>query len=110
MQGLVHLARSAAGSAVSVLHLQAGIAAAHAAAPTYADTDWEHIADLYDQLYDIDPTPVVALNRAVARSRHLGPEAGIEDFRPIESHPALSRYHLLRAVLAATLALSGRSR
>ena len=99
-QGLVRLGRSAAGSTVSVFHLQAGIAAAHAVSPTYADTDWAHIADLYDQLYDIDPTPVVALNRAVARSRHLGPLAGIEDLQRIESHPALSRYHLLHAVLA----------
>ena len=99
-QGLVHLARSAAGSTVSVFHLQAGIAAAHAIAPIYADTDWPHIADLYDQLYDIDPTPVVALNRAVARSRYLGPLAGIQEVQRIESHPALSRYHLLHAVLA----------
>ena len=85
---------------MTTYHLQAGIAAAHAVAPTYADTDWAYIADLYDQLYDIDPTPVVALNRAVARSRQQGPHAGIQDLQRIEAHPALSRYHLLYAVLA----------
>lgn len=99
-QGLMHLGRSASGTAMTAYHLQAGIAAGHAVAPTYADTDWAHIADLYDQLYDIDPTPVVALNRAVARSRHLGPHAGIQDLQRVEVHPALSRYHLLHAVLA----------
>ncbi len=98
-QGLLHLGRSASGPSITAYHVEAGIAAAHAVAPAYADTDWAHIAELYGQLYEIAPTPVVALNRAVARSRHLGARAGIQDLKRIESHPSLSRYHLLHAVL-----------
>lgn len=98
-EGLVHLDRSAQGGDLTVYHLQAGIAADHAVAPTYAGTDWEDITDLYDQLYALDPNPVIALNRAIALSRWKGPEAGIGAIALIESHPALSRYHFLPATL-----------
>jgi RNA polymerase sigma-70 factor (ECF subfamily) len=98
-EGLTHLDRSAQGGELTVYHLQAGIAADHAVAPTYAGTDWEDITDLYDQLYALDPSPVIALNRAIALSRWKGPEAGIGAIAPIESHPALSRYHFLPATL-----------
>lgn len=98
-QGLLHLDQSAAGLDLTEYHLQAGIAAAHSTAPTYEETDWPQIAQFYDQLFAIHPTPVVALNRAVARSRHLGPRAGIQELAAIENHSALSRYHLLHAVL-----------
>ena len=48
---------------------QGGIAAQHALASSYDATDWEDIADQYDQLYQLDPNPVIALNRAIALSR-----------------------------------------
>lgn len=99
-RGLMHLDRSAAGAELTEYHLQADIAAAHATAATYADTDWPHISNLYDQLYRLNPTPVVALNRAVARARHLGAHAGIEELSCFENHPALIHYHLFHAVLA----------
>jgi predicted RNA polymerase sigma factor len=99
-QGLLHLDRSAAGATMTEYHLQAGIAAVHAVAPAYDDTDWGHIVDLYDQLYAINPTPVVALNRAVAIGRRSGPQAGIQALAAIEHHSVLRRYHLLYAVLA----------
>ena len=57
------------GDRMSQYHLEAGIAAAHATAPDFAATDWAFIVHLYDQLYAINPSPVVALNRAVAISR-----------------------------------------
>jgi len=98
-EGLRHLDRSAQGAELTVYHLQAGIAADHAVAPTYAGTDWKDITDLYDQLYAMDPSPVIALNRAIALSRWKGPEAGIGAIAQIESHPSLSRYHFLPATL-----------
>jgi RNA polymerase sigma-70 factor, ECF subfamily len=73
-EGLMHLDRSAQGGDLTVYHLQAGIAAEHSVAQSYAGTNWEDIADLYDQLCAMDPNPVIALNRAIALSRWKGPE------------------------------------
>ncbi|MCM3871889.1 MAG: hypothetical protein ND895_14495 [Pyrinomonadaceae bacterium] len=96
--GLRHLASSAAGDTLTVYHLQAEIAAIHATASSDLDTDWARIATLYEQLYVLEPTPIVALNRAIARSRSEGPLAGIRALEEIESHPALRQYHLFSAV------------
>jgi RNA polymerase sigma-70 factor (ECF subfamily) len=98
-EGMAHLERSARGGELTSYHLQAGIAADHAAALTYAGTDWRDITELYDQLYIMDASPVIALNRAIAISRWKGPEAGIGALAEIEHHPALARYHLLPATL-----------
>ncbi|MBI2840116.1 MAG: sigma-70 family RNA polymerase sigma factor [Acidobacteria bacterium] len=99
-EGLRRLASSEAGGEISEYHLQAGIAAAHALAASYAETDWEQILSLYDRLMEINPSPVVALNRAVALSQLRGPEAGIHAIEEIVDHPALQRYPLLPATLA----------
>ena len=96
--GLRHLEWSAAGDTLTVYHLQAEIAAIHATAKSDLDTDWAGIAALYEQLYLLEPTPIVALNRAIARSRSEGPLAGIRALEEIESHPALRHYHLFSAV------------
>jgi len=98
-EGLTHLERSAQGDDLSTYHLQAEIAAYHAAAPAYAGTDWQKITSLYDLLYELDPNPVIALNRAIALSRWKGPEAGIGALAAIEHDPALARYHLLPTTL-----------
>jgi RNA polymerase sigma-70 factor (ECF subfamily) len=98
-QGLRELDKSAEGDQLTSYHLQAGIAAQHALASSYDATDWEDIADQYDQLYQLDPNPVIALNRAIALSRWKGPEAGLAALAQIEHHPALARYHLLPATL-----------
>ena len=71
--GLEHLERSARGSELSVWHLRAEIAAVHTLAPSTAETDWARIVAVYDQLRDIDPSPVVELARAVALGRAHGP-------------------------------------
>ena len=89
--------RSATGDRMSRYHLEAGIAAAHATAPDFGATDWPFIVHLYDQLYAINPSPVVALNRAVAISRWRGPAAGLEALAAIEHHASLANYHLLPA-------------
>jgi RNA polymerase sigma-70 factor (ECF subfamily) len=97
--GFRHLDASAQGDEVSAYHLQAGIAAAHAAAPDYAATDWNEIVSLYDALLDLEPSPVVALNRAIARSRVYGPAAGLRDLHALRDDPTLTRYVLFHATL-----------
>ncbi len=97
-RGMFHLARSAAGGAVTDYHLQAGIAACHCSAADYASTDWRRILELYDRLLEIDRSPVVALNRAVALAEVHGPTAGLNAVRAISDLRALESYHLLHAV------------
>ena len=75
--GLDHLERSARGRELTVWHLRAEIAAAHASAPSVAETDWARIVAIYDQLRDADPSPVVELARAVALGRAQGPAKGL---------------------------------
>lgn len=98
-EGLAELDRSASGDEVTTYHLQAGIAAQHALASSYDGTDWADITEQYDELYAIDPSPIVALNRAIALSRVQGPRAGLAAIREIELHPRLLQYHLLPATL-----------
>jgi RNA polymerase sigma-70 factor (ECF subfamily) len=98
-EGLRRLEQSASGERMTEYHLEAGIAAAHATAPDFAATDWAYIAQLYDQLYAMNPSPVVALNRAVAIARSQGSQAGLRALAEVEGHPALARYHLLPATL-----------
>jgi RNA polymerase sigma factor (sigma-70 family) len=88
--------------------LQAAIAACHAQARRAEDTDWERIAALYDRLVTLLPTPVVALNRAVAVGRARGPEAGLALVDPLRDDPRLRDYHLLPGVRADLLDRLGR--
>jgi predicted RNA polymerase sigma factor len=97
--GLRHLDASAHGEQVSSYHLQAGIAACHAVAPAYAETNWAEIVSLYDALLDVQPTPIVALNRAIALSRVQGAAAGLRALAPMQDDPTLSRYYLFHATL-----------
>jgi len=88
--------------------LQAAIAALHASAPRAADTDWRQIAGLFDELARRQPTPIVALNRAVAIAMWRGPEAGL----PLIDQLAdpLAGYHLWHAARADLLRRLGRHR
>jgi len=99
-RGMFHLAQSASGQDVSDYHLQAGIAAVHCAARDYESTDWPQILSLYDRLIQIDDSPVVALNRAVAMAQVHGPQAGIKAVESIRPRQSLESYYLLYAVLA----------
>jgi RNA polymerase sigma factor (sigma-70 family) len=78
--------------------LQAEIAACHARATLAADTDWQRLAALYDGLAQINPSPVVEVNRAVAAGRAFGPQAGLAIIGPLFDIPAMRDYHLLSAV------------
>jgi RNA polymerase sigma-70 factor (ECF subfamily) len=88
--------------------LQAGIAAAHAEAPTFETTDWLSIVRLYDRLLQVWPSPVVRLNRAVAVGYCDGPEAGLAELEPLAAEAVLARYHYLPAARAEMLARLGR--
>jgi RNA polymerase sigma-70 factor (ECF subfamily) len=84
--------------------LQAAIAACHAQARTPIETDWPHIAALYEQLARLAPSPVVELNRAVAVAMAFGPEVGLELVDALRSEPSLQGYHLLPGVRGDFLA------
>ncbi|MGY1815001.1 RNA polymerase sigma factor [Blastococcus sp. SYSU D00820] len=84
--------------------VQAAIQAVHADAPTAADTDWRQVVALYDHLMVLTPSPVVALNRAVAVAEVAGPAAALESLEEVD----LPRSHLLPAVRADLLRRLGR--
>jgi len=88
--------------------VQAAIAACHATAPDAAHTDWAQIVLLYGELSRMMPTPVVALNRAVALSMAEGPAAGLQVVDELERSGALAGYHLLPATRADLLRRLGR--
>jgi RNA polymerase sigma-70 factor (ECF subfamily) len=99
-RGTLHLAQSAASAELTTYHLQAGIAACHCAASDYESTDWPRILSLYDRLVELDDSPVIALNRAVALAQLRGPGAGIEAVEAIPNRRSLDCYYLFYAVLA----------
>ena len=89
--------------------VMAAIAACHASAPGPAATDWAQIAALYQRLSQMIPTPVVALNRAVAVAMADGPAAGLLLVEQLEQSDALSGYYLLWATRADLLRRLGRT-
>jgi len=89
-QELLNLAAS--GPELSEYHVEAGIAAMHATAPTAEKTDWRTIVSFYDTLMSIRPSPVVALNRAIAVAELEGPERGLKELRAIEGRERLLSY------------------
>lgn len=109
-EGLTHTARAFSFDAISSYAIQAAIAAVHAEARAAADTDWRQIALLYGELLALEPSPVVALNRAVAVAMADGPDAGLAELRPIERAGELAAYPYLQAVKADLLRRAGRAR
>jgi RNA polymerase sigma-70 factor (ECF subfamily) len=98
-QGLALLERSATGDELTAYHVEAAIAAVHAAAPSVAETDWEQVVSLYDRLLAIAPSPVVALNRAIAIAERDGAERGIEELEAIEGIERFEGYPFYPAAL-----------
>jgi RNA polymerase sigma factor (sigma-70 family) len=110
-RGLAALERAtAAGSATGPYVLQAAIAACHARARTAGETDWERIVALYERLLEVTPSPIVALNRAVAVSMARGPAEGLALVDALAGDRALAGYHLLPSVRGDLLAKLGRGR
>jgi RNA polymerase sigma factor (sigma-70 family) len=98
-RGLAALERALRlGGARGPYALQAAIAACHARATTAEATDWPRIVSLYDVLADVMPSPVVALNRAVAVSMASGADAGLAEVDALADERALRGYHLLPSV------------
>ena len=108
-RGLAALARAEAlGGLSGAYAIQAAIAACHARARTAEETDWTRIVALYDALLRLIPSPVVALNRAVAVAMASGPEAGLALVDALADEPALRGYHLLPSARGELLARLGR--
>jgi RNA polymerase sigma-70 factor, ECF subfamily len=98
------------GGPLGAYTLQAAIAACHARAHAPEDTDWPRIVALYDALDQVQPSPVVTLNRAVAVSMAYGPEAALEIVDRLRNESRLRDYHLLPSVRGDLLQRLGRMR
>jgi RNA polymerase sigma-70 factor (ECF subfamily) len=98
---------SAEGTTVSIFHLEAGIALIHCSAPTYKQTDWRAILNLYDAMIAMHDSPVYVLNRAIVVAEIEGPKAGIRALEAMSTNPAISHYHLFDATLGELYRRSG---
>jgi RNA polymerase sigma-70 factor (ECF subfamily) len=98
-EGMSFLDLSAKGSEVSEYHVEAAIASVHATARRIEDTDWGKIVSLYDSLMSIRPSPIVALNRAIAIAQRDGPDRGIEEIQAINDADRLTTYPFYWAAL-----------
>lgn len=108
-RGFAALERAyAPGAAPGPYTLQAAIAACHARAVRYEDTDWRTVATLYGHLAKAAPSPVVELNRAVAVSMAEGPAAGLALTDALAREPTMAGYHLLPSVRGDLLERLGR--
>lgn len=87
--------------------LQAAISACHAQAPTWQETDWQQIVQLYEALSQVDPSPIVDLNKAVAVSMLEGAEAGLKIISLLIRGQELEEYHLLHAAHGELLSRTG---
>jgi len=108
-QGFAFLSQSACGNELTSFHLEAGIAALHAQARSFAETDWPGILKLYTHLHGLRPTPIVALNRAIALGRAEGPEPALRELEQIRRGGRLKRYPFLEAAAGDLHLLAGRS-
>ncbi len=106
--GFHHFDKSMSGDHVSQYHAEAAIAATHARASATGAIDWQLILRLYDQLLELNPSPVVMLNRAVAVGKIEGPQAALEAIEPLETDPKLRHYYLLLAIRGHLLLELGR--
>jgi RNA polymerase sigma-70 factor (ECF subfamily) len=107
-EGLKFMESSASGSELTEYHIEAAIALIHAAAGRPESIDWGTIVSLYDVLITIRPSPIVALNRAIAIAQLEGPERGLEEIRAIQDEERLSTYLFYPAALGEHQAASCR--
>jgi len=107
-EGQTLLDLSASGSDLTEYHLEAAIAWVHATAPRAEDTNWAAIVSLYDKLLAMRPSPVVALNRAIAVAQSEGPRRGLEEVRAIAGSDRLATYPFYHAALGEFELRSGQ--
>jgi len=98
----------AAGRAPGAIALQAAISAAHTRAPTFGETDWKLVVELYGMLLTVEPNPALALGRCVAISYLSGPEAGLADLDQVLAVGGLDGYPYAHAARAQMLDRAGR--
>ncbi len=106
-EGFVRLAAASSGTVITPYHLEASIAACHAMAADYAATDWPRIVGLYDRLLALAPSPVVALQRAIAIGRAHGPRAGLRALDQVAGDERLDDDPVLAAASAELKAQLG---
>jgi RNA polymerase sigma-70 factor (ECF subfamily) len=99
-KGFVYLEKSTGHRTLSMYHILAAISAYHCAAPDFQSTNWTGILSLYDKLRQIDNSPVVLLNRAIALAKVNGILRGIEELEKIKDCPAFATYHLFHSTQA----------
>jgi RNA polymerase sigma-70 factor (ECF subfamily) len=98
-RGRALLEQASSGSEATPYHLEAAIAAVHAGSPSIDSTNWDAIVQLYDRLSNLTPSPVVALNRAVAIAQRDGPDAGLVAIRAIPDADRLRDYPFYPAAI-----------
>ena len=104
------LNQSAEGTAVSLFHLEAGIAFHHCSAKSYAETNWPAILRLYDAMLTIHRSPVYLLNRAIVLAEIAGPRAGISALEQMTDNSVLRQLPSVRCHAGRVLSTLGRSR
>ena len=107
-KGRAYLERAASGSDLSEYHVEAAIAAIHCDAARAEETDWTKIVWLYDTLMAIRPSPVIALNRAIAVAQLEGPQSGIDQINAIDDRERLESYPFFDAALGELELRAGR--
>jgi len=106
-EGILALGAASTGDVISPYHIEAGIAACHCLAPDESSTDWSRILLLYDQLLELKPTPIVAMNRSVALSRVRGPGEALKALESIPNRHSLEAQHLYHAIRASFISKLG---
>lgn len=107
-RGTAHLRAAMASPALTPLHLEAAIAAVHAAAPTFDETDWQLLSRHYALLEELKPTPVVRLNAAIALAHADGAESGLLRLDALAGARKLEQYALYHAARGDLLLKLGR--
>jgi RNA polymerase sigma-70 factor (ECF subfamily) len=107
-RGHSHLRKSTASEFVVPLHMEAAIAAVHADAASFEETDWEMLSHYYDMLLEMKRTPIVELNAAIAHAHACGPLAGLERLEQIKAAHKLTGYAYFHAARGDMLAKLGR--
>ncbi len=109
LEGQRLLEASAMGDELTAYHLEAAIASLHGGATDASGTPWQDIVSLYDVLMRVRPSPVVALNRALAIAMCDGPARGLEELRAIEDRDRLTAYPFYSAALGELELRAGRA-
>ncbi len=99
-KGIYYLEKATSFNSVSKYHVMAAISALHCAAPNFESTDWQAILSLYDNLLQLDHSPIVLLNRCIAVSKVNGARDALQELEKLVSDPLLQSYYLLYATQA----------